>query len=254
MKKSKERQQEIKYLLSTKEYMSILELAEQLSVTGATIRSDIRDMESRNEISRNNGIVSLLRPLVLDLSIKEKIFINAEKKERIGSFAAGMVNNRDSILLTSGTTIEAMTRHIVSKGELYVTTASISVALSLAQKEGIDIYVLGGKLVRSSLSVRSLYSLKGLENVYASKLFLSCDGFDLGAGVITATQEEARLYNAMMEKAGQIILLADSSKLGKTGFGYICPIKDIDVLVTDDDLPEKTRASLEEIGVRVIIV
>lgn len=253
MDKIKNRQEEIRNLLSIKEYLNVNELADHFKVTGATIRADIRSMESRNEVSRNNGVVSLVRPFVVNLDVKDKIFINAEQKEKIGTFAAGMIQNMDSIILTSGTTIEAMSRHVVSKGELNVVTPSISVALSLSQKSGVNVVILGGKIQTSSLSVRDNYSLKGLENVYASKMFMSCDGFDLSTGVVTATLEEAMITKAMMKVSGQVILLADSSKLGKTGFGHICDINDVDIIITDDDIPEKTREQIEALGVYVEI-
>ena len=57
----------------------------------------------------------------------------------------------------------------------------------------------------------------------------------------------------MTEHAKSIVLLADSSKFGKTGFGKICELRDIDILVTDEGLPDSVRTKLEELGVHVII-
>lgn len=253
MDKIKNRQEEIKELLSIRDKMSVDAIAEHFKVTGATIRADIRDMEKRQEVTRSHGIVSLIRPFVLDLNVKEKIFINTEQKNKIGILAAAMIQDHDSIIITSGTTMEAMARHVASKGELNVVTPSISIALTLAQKENIDVFTLGGKIQKTSMSVRNHYSMLGLENVMASKLFMSCDGFDISTGVITAMQEEAILTKAMMHASNQVILLADSTKLGKTGFGRICDMKDIDILITDSDIPEKTREQLEQMGVYVEI-
>lgn len=254
MEKTMNRQDEIRNILSIREKMSINALAEHFKVTGATIRSDIRDMESRNEITRSNGVVSLLRPYVMNLNVKEKIFINAEQKEKIGKAAASMILDRDSIIMTSGTTMEAMARHLVAKNQLNVVTASVSVAMTLSQKEGIETYMLGGKIISSSMSVRNNYTLQGLESVAATKLFIGCDGFDISAGVFTTTLEEASMTKIMMKKAGQVILLSDSTKLGKVGFGHICDMTDIDILITDDDLPVKSRDLLENLGVHVEIV
>lgn len=254
MNKIEDRQKEIRNLLSVKEKMSINALAEYFNVTGATIRTDIRDMERRQEITRSNGIVSLTRPYVTNLNVKEKIFINAEQKEKIGACAASTIREHDSIILTSGTTIEAFARHIDHAEKVNILTASISVALTLAQKGYTDIYILGGKIQTTSLSVRNKYSIYGLENVHATKLFISCDGFDVSTGVVTATLEEATLTKEMMKVADQIILLADSSKLGKTGFGHICNLKDVDILITDDDIPQKTREIIENLGIHVEIV
>lgn len=254
MNKTQIRQEEIRNLLSTQEKLSTEYLAEYFAVTTATIRTDIRDMEERGEVYRSKGMVSLVRPFVIDMTTKEKIFVNADKKNKIGACAAQMIMPGDFVMMTSGTTIEAMASQMQSKERLEVITPSIGVAFILAQKGGIDINILGGKLQTSSMSVRDAYSLKGLENFYCSKLFMSCDGFDIGAGVFTATIEEARLTQAMIDSSHQTILLADSTKLGKTGLGRICKIQDIDVVITDSDIPEKTKEALEDLGILVEIV
>ena len=253
MKKVAQRQKQIKDLLSTKEFISVQTLAETLHVTGATIRKDLREIEAKYEIFRNNGNVSLLRPRIIDKNINEKVFINADKKKSIGAAAAAMIGKNDAILITSGSTIDAMARQIEADGSLSVVTTSIGVALALSQKTGIDVMILGGHVVRNSLSVRDGYSIIGLQNVSCTKLFFSCDGLDINNGVITAFVDEARMTSAMMKAATRKILLADSSKFGKTGIGKICDIKDVDTLVTDSGIPWTVRQQFEKAGVHVVI-
>ena len=52
----------------------------------------------------------------------------------------------------------------------------------------------------------------------------------------------------------QNIVLADSSKFGQRGFGRICALEDIDVIITDDRISEQMVAIVEEAGVDLIIV
>lgn len=253
MGKIENRQSDIRNILSTVENMSVEALAERLLVTGATIRKDLKDMEARHEVSRSRGLVSLVRPHIVDLDVQDKIFINAESKNAIGTMAAALIRENDSIMMTSGTTIEAMARHVVAKGYLNVLTPSMAVALTLTQKKGVEVFVLGGHLNHNSLSVRDEYSIRGLDNTSCTKLFLSCDGLDFNSGVMTAMLEEARLTAHMIAVAPTTILLADSSKVGMTGFGKICRLKDIDMLITDPGMPEGVRHRLELEGIRVII-
>lgn len=253
MKKVEDRHKAIKNLLSATESINVETLAEMLGVTGATIRKDIREMEERHELFRNKGYVSLSRPRIIDLNINEKIFINSEQKKSIGKAAASMIGNGDSILVTSGSTIDAFARQIEVNGHLNVVTSSIGVALVLSQDDNIDVMILGGQLVRNSLSVRDNYSIQGLENISCSKMFFSCDGLDPRSGVITAFVDEARMTAAMMNAAAKVILLADSSKIGKTGLGKICDLKDVDVLVTDSGIPNSVLQNIEKAGVHVII-
>ena len=125
----------------------------------------------------------------------------AAEKKRIALAAAGLIGTDDSIIMTSGTTIEAMAHHMKPKGSLNVVTPSIRVGVTLSEKDNVEVMMLGGKLIRNSLAVRDTYTLEGLKNVKCNKLFVSCDGFDLDAGITTAFVEEARVTNAMMDAA-----------------------------------------------------
>lgn len=240
--------------LSSKGFVKVQDIAESLGVTGATIRKDLRTLESRHLIYRNHGSASPVKQKVVDMPVHEKAEINAVQKKRIALAAVGMIGEDDSIIMTSGTTIEAMAHHLRAKGCLNVVTPSIRVGVTLSEKDGVEVMMLGGKLVKNSLSVRDTYTLEGLKNVKCSKLFVSCDGFDLDAGVTTAFVEEARVTNAMMDAATQVILLADSSKCGKVGFGKICDFGRIDILITDSGIQEGVKSSIEAAGVQVLTV
>ena len=82
---------------------------------------------------------------------------------------------------------------------------------------------------------------------------LGFDGFSVEDGVTSAFVEEAHLTESMMNVAQQRILLADSSKIGKCGFGRICGIEDIDTLITDSGISTKIKEKIEALGVEVII-
>uniref|UniRef100_UPI0035E40DB2 hypothetical protein n=1 Tax=Nonomuraea dietziae TaxID=65515 RepID=UPI0035E40DB2 len=52
--------------------------------------------------------------------------------------------------------------------------------------------------------------------------------------------------------AAQVVVVADSSKVGRRAFARICPIDRIDTLVTDERLPDEHVGRLSEAGVKVI--
>ncbi|MBQ9548804.1 MAG: DeoR/GlpR transcriptional regulator [Bacteroidales bacterium] len=227
-------------------------LATRFGVSGATLRSDLRALEDGQLVRRAHGTVSPSTLNVTDMPVDEKYRIRQDEKKRIGAAAASLVGAGDSVILTSGTTMEAMARSFPDGLEANVVTSSIRVASILSARRHLRILVLGGTLVANSLSVRDDYSLYGLGSIHAGKLFFSCDGFDLVAGVTTAFPEEARLTRYMMERAEEKILLADSSKLGRIGFGRICGWNEIDVLVTDSELSPAVLSQIEGAGVRVL--
>lgn len=249
-------QERHKYILDQLEktgFVRVSETSEVLGVTTATIRNDLRNLENRHLLYRNHGSASPVKQKVVDLPVQEKASIRASEKKRIAAAAAALIAEDDSILMTSGSTIEAMALALKPSGTLNVVTPSVRVGVFLSEKENVEVMMLGGHLIKKSLSVRDTYTLEGLKNVKCSKLFLSCDGFDKDSGVNTAFVEEARLTSAMMNSATKVVLLADSSKCGKVGFGKICDFSDIDVFITDSALPDSMRAFLENEGVEVIL-
>lgn len=248
-----ERHQYILDQLEKKGFVRVNDIAEQLGVSGATIRKDLRIMESRHLLYRNHGSASLMTPKVIDLPVQEKSKINSEQKLKIARLADTLIEDDDSLILTSGSTIESFALNISDHGALNVVTPSIRVGVYLSEKENVDIMMLGGRLVVKSLSVRDSYSEEGLRYVNCSKMFFSCDGLDVETGVTTAFVEEARITNAMMDSASQVILLADSSKIGKSGYGKICDLGRVDILITDSGIPQPVKERIEEEGVHVII-
>lgn len=250
---SEERHKRILHLLRKEGTLRVETLASRLGVSGATLRTDLRQLEAEQAVRRAHGTVSPSTLNVTDMPVDAKYTIRQDEKKRIGEKAASLVVSGDSLLITSGTTVEALARALPSAKNLNVVSSSIRVASILSSKSGIRIVVLGGTLVANSLSVRDDYSISGLSNIHAGKLFFSCDGFDLAAGITTAFPEEARLTNRMMERSDEKILLADSAKLGRIGFGRICGWADIDTIITDSELSPAVRSSLESLGVKVLI-
>ena len=253
MKSLSERHQFILEHLKKNSYAKVVDLAEQLGVSAVTIRKDLRLLESQNLLHRTHGSASPSRSNVVDLPVQEKSELNVEKKDAIARAADQLIGEGDSILLTSGSTIEAFARVLQPKGMLNVVTPSIRVGIYLSEKENVDVLMLGGKLVVKSLSVRDAYTEEGLKYVRCNKAFFSCDGFDFDGGVTTAYVAEARVTDAMLNTAAEVVLLADSTKLGKSGFGKICDMSRVDVLITDEGLPQSVISRFEDEGVRVII-
>lgn len=253
MKTISERHLFIKEQLYKNGFVTVQDLAEQLEVTGATIRRDLRIMEGENLLRRNHGGASLVHEKVIELSLTDRSLICPDEKARIAAAAAAILGENDSMGVTSGSTIEAFVRQLQHKGPIKVVTPSIRLGVLLMEKMDVDLRILGGRIVPNSMSTRDEYSIQGLRNVRCSKLFFSCDGFSIEDGVTSAFVSEAHLTESMMNIAQQRILLADSSKIGKCGFGRICGLEDVDTLITDSGISESLKAKIEALGVDVII-
>ena len=248
-----ERHKFIKEQLQLNGYVRVQELADQLGVTGATVRKDLRILESQNILIRTHGSASPVKPHVMDISVDIKASQNRDKKLLIAKKAQELILPEDAIILASGSSITAFAEVLTPVNTINVVTPSLGIAVLLNEKENVKVFVLGGVMNKNSLSVRGGYTESGLVNVSCSKLFFGCDGINLETGITCSNIEEARLTTAMMKSCAQTVVLADSSKFGRRGFGKIGNIEDIDIIVTDSGIPDNMRSKIEDLGVQILI-
>ena len=83
--------------------------------------------------------------------------------------------------------------------------------------------------------------------------FIGTNGLSLGHGVSTPDPDEGAVKSAMIAAARRVVVLADSSKLGEESLVRFGRLDEIDVLVTDDRIPEGLVAQLEDLDIDVVI-
>ena len=228
-------------------------LSTELDVSDVTIRKDLRILEDKGLLFRTHGGASISNPYTSDKPVSEKEKVRAYEKKCIARTAVNLIGDNDSIILASGTTILALARFIHPEKKLNVITSALNVSLELAHHQYVDIIQLGGQLRPSSSSVVGHYSESFLDEITCGILFLGVDGIDIDFGITTTNLMEARLNQRMIEVAQITVVLADSSKFGKRGFGRICDINHIQHIITDKGASPKVIRELEERGVKVTI-
>ena len=240
--------------INNEEQVKVQNLCDELDVSSVTIRKDLRLLEEKGFLYRIHGGATLNNPYAIDKHVNEKEKIHFSEKMKIGSEAAKMITQDDSILIASGTTVLCFAKCIVPNDSLTVITSALNVALELNNHLEIDVIQLAGNLRKRSSSVTGMYAEKILSDFSCTKFFLGVDGIDLDFGFTTTNMMEAKLNREMMKISQKTIVLADASKFGKRGFGKICAIDQIDEVITDDRISDYTKNSLEDLGVTVTIV
>lgn len=249
-----ERHQYILSRLNKEGKVNVLDLCRDLRVSSVTIRKDLKQLEDKKLLFRTHGGGTLSNPYTVDRHVNEKEKIRSEEKSKIGMKAASLIESNDCIIIASGTTVLSLARNIRPKENLTVITAALNVATELNHFPEIEVLVLGGILRKSSSSATGMYAEKILDDFSCSKLFLGVDGIDIEFGLTTTNVMEAQLNRKMIAASQKTIVLADSSKFGKRGFGRICGLEDIEQVITDSDISEHMVKTLTEIGIEVIIV
>jgi len=235
-------------------YVRVQDLSEKLGVSEVTIRKDLKDLENRKLLLRSHGSASPMSSIINDRHIDEKEKVQVEEKLRIGEAANQLLRKNDRIIIASGTTLLTFAQKISFPEPLTVITPSVKVSLLLSYKPNIEIIQLGGSMRKSSASVIGPYAESLLNELMCDKLFIGVDGIDLDFGLTTSNIAEAHLNQYMINAAQEIIVLADSSKFGKRGFGKICNVNQIHHIITDTNAPSSAIQMMREKGIEVSLV
>jgi len=250
-------EQIIKFLLR----VGSASIEEILSVAGSSapsIRRDLARLENRGLIRRTHGGATLVEPLLYEPFRYDSSFLAREQrfaveKRRIGLAAAELVNSNETIGLTAGTTTTHIGRSLRHREKIQVITNAINIGMELCNQPGIRTYLTGGVIPWAwSFSLTGNAALAFLENVYLDKMFLSVTGLHPERGATSLEAEEAMVYRKMLKQSKQVIVVADSSKLGIVSPAFICPVSDIHLLITNAGATDESIAPFERQGIRVI--
>jgi DeoR/GlpR family transcriptional regulator of sugar metabolism len=96
-------------------------------------------------------------------------------------------------------------------------------------------------------------ALDCIRNVTATKCFLGTTGLSATYGLTSATAPEPAINAMMIEHSRIHIIVADSSKLGRTSSFKYGSADEIDLLITDSRATEQQMSLLTEAGVQNII-
>ncbi len=248
------RQEQILNELNLKGYVNVVELCETHKVSSVTIRKDLNLLEHMKLLHRTHGGASKQPIYAFERNITDKEVLQVEQKQLIAIAALEYINNNDYIIMGSGTTIHHLSKIMDGFKKLTVLTPSLKVSLELCQHAEIDTIQLGGDIRKSATSVVGAIAEGILSQFSCNKLFLGTDGLHLDFGLSTSNAMEAHLNQAMIDVAEKVIVLADSTKMNVRGFGKICNLDKIDVLITDSGIDIETKTKLEELGVQVVVV
>ena len=235
---------------------TIKELATALSVSTATIRRDLDELDQRKLIKRIHGGAQTARSsrTAYEAAYLDKSGQMVEEKARIGFAAASLVENGDTILLDSGTTALQVARNLSDKQNITVITYDLHIANSIELAPSSTLIVTGG-IRRPDFGVLTgSMVLDFIRGIRVDKSFLSADAVDIDFGLSNATFHEADLKKALISSGQRVYLIADHSKFGNLALIQVCSLSDIDLLITDTQLPEKYQRLLEKKNCEYLLV
>ena len=253
---AKERRALILRRLEQQAEVRVTDLSKETGISEVTIRKDLTVLQKRHLLLRTRG-GAMRKPIENpneDTAIDRKRMFNVQEKARIGAEAIKMIKEEDVIMLDSGTTTLEIARQLDKFHHLRILTNSMSIATELMRYKRFDVVLLGGNARVNSYSLVGPIALATLSHFRQYNLFLGVDSFSLENGISTPNLEEALLNQNMIQQAGEVIAVFDSSKFNKRSYVHVADAKDIDYIITDRAIPSGMASKLKQLGVEVKLV
>ncbi len=256
--------------LNTERVTSVDELTERLGVSPATIRRDLNELHELGHLlcvrggamrvegkhygsSRQPAPTTDSRRDSLrgQSAFADSVIANAAAKRAISRLALDYITPGLAMIIDGGTTTFTMASMLRDE-PYHVLTTSIPILQCLLDRSRIKVTLPGGELFREQRIILNPYEDGILQHFAAARMFIGCQALTKNGLMQTDTllvQSERRL----IERANEVILLADSSKINAPASLSVCPLSDIDVLITDDGIDPAALQWLqaEDIEVRI---
>ena len=244
----------IRALIESQGRISLDELVERFKdVSSMTLRRDLMRLEEEGEVLRVRGGAVSVRELSKKTEdfISQRAAVRIAEKKLIAEKAASIAEPGCSLFIDSGSTSLFLVKQLPDINYTVITNG-INVALELARKSMPSITVLGGMLSRNNCATSGVPAMQLLSEISIETAFMCATAFTAGGGFTCASASESEIKKAVMKKSKRKIMLMDSSKVGKVMPYTFAAFEDIDVLVSDGNLPQDVRDAAFDLGISIL--
>lgn len=259
---SAEREKLILDCLEQRGFVSFQDLETRVRASPATIRRDLTRLTEAGVITRVRGGAKLApvkgskgknspRSNLLGVPFHENINLNRRQKELVGREAAKLCSAGEGVMIDGGSTTLQMCPHLDGLN-LQVLTNSLHIVNALLSQPGTRLLMPGGQLFREQNIILSAAGDDGMPSFHAPKLFMGAASLS-PAGLVQADIILVAAERRLITRADEIVVLVDSSKFTGPSGHVVCPLSEIDVVITDEGISDKHVKMLEKVGVKVII-
>jgi len=250
---AEERRFRIREILSRQRTVMASELIRTLGVTAATIRRDLAVLQKEGVLIRSHGgAVSRTSSTSFQPSYDALGRIHRAEKQAIAWEAERLILDGEAIFLEGSTTVYELARRLLHR-RLTVITNSPPIIELFQRSQHVSVISTGGELQKDVFYLSGVWAQTALSEIRVDKAVLGVSAIDPAYGVSTASPAEAQIKKMILRAARVSIALADHSKFGNQGFAYVCPITDLDILVTDSATDPKYLNPLRESGLQLIV-
>jgi len=246
-------------LLAEKGFASVPELSAELNASEATIRRDLTKLAESKQLLKIRGGAESIQPAAKTKRkhLQGGVFLaeTDQRKRRKGLIAAKAVSlceEHESIIINGGSSTYMM-KDALADRNLNILTNSFALAYELTETSNNHITLPGGEIYPKQSIVVSSFDNDSIPNYHGTKMFMGTPGIGK-YGVMETDPLLIRSEQRLHKQAEKLIVLADSSKIGKRSSLIFCPLEDVDILITDSDIDPEAIEFFEAYDIEVIVV
>lgn len=248
---AEERHHRIEAYLQKVEFASLEELVRQVDVSASTVRRDLTFLETQGLLRRTHGGARIAAPHSDEFVFSTRDTHQVEEKEAMGRACAALIQSGQSVILDAGTTVFHVARHLEDKKPQIITN-SLPVANLFMASSHVEVVVSGGVIYSRLGVLMGPLAVKAFSEIHADVAIMSASGIT-PEGVTNSHGLLIEIQRAMIRAAQRVIFCMDHTKLGRKSMSALCPVEEMDVLVTDAGAPPDLVAALRQRGVEVIL-
>lgn len=246
-----ERRREILLELKLRPHVRISDLAQNFNVSTETVRRDFDALADDGLISRAHGGASA-RSQGHFPSLEERVGARVAERGLIGRFAAGLVQDGETIMVDSGSTTIEMARSLAWMGtDCTVITNSLPVAMTIGHG-GPQVLLCPGEYMAAESAVVGTETLEFLDRFNVDRCFIGASALS-AEGASETVRGFAAVKRRMIGRAEKRHLLIDAEKFGRKGLALIGPLDDLDSIVTDARPKGDLLSALEAAKVEITL-
>lgn len=252
---AEERQQSMADLITQRGRLSVNDLADEYAVTTETVRRDLSLLERAGIVRRvHGGAVPFESLALLETAVNDRDKAQSTQKDEIAGAALRFLPaSGGTVLFDAGTTTARLASQLPRDRKVTAITNAVPIASRLAGLSHVDLHLLPGRVRRTTQAAVGAETVKALEMLRLDVAFVGTNGLTLGHGLSTPDHAEAAAKRAMIRAAQKVVVLADSSKVGREHTVRFADVEDVDAVVTDSGISDEDAAALRERGPDVVV-
>jgi DeoR family transcriptional regulator, fructose operon transcriptional repressor len=230
---------------------TVAELSGLIQTSESTVRRNLSQLMEEKLVKRFHGGAILNKTVLPEPPVARRLQANRKEKEQIGREAASLVEDGDTVMLLSGTTVAAMVPFLIGKENIKVITHSMLIVQDLLRESSIEVIVPGGVLDHDELCTTGFFTSLCLKELRADKVFLGIKAIHPLRGMMIDNINEIETSRGFLSAAEEVIILCDHSKFDQVATAVLCGPTEVDVIITDSGTPPHHIHALRQQGIEV---